>query len=189
MENERIPEEVARPQPKKRTSFRRAALVAAGLAFGGEHAEAQPIVPSDTAHATEVQKTASEKAAEQKEALRARLESFRWVTGITSDLAYTKPDELYTNTFTPEFIDWILAFEFADAQAREEVLGIGVPDLAHAILESAPPSEKFNSLFQVAELRYRIENGKYATIQKEMSKGDAERYIQLLKDTRTEREP
>lgn len=174
MENEhRIPEEATRPQPK-RTSFRRAAMMAAGLALGGEGAVAEPTGSPETRTTTEVSQAVPDKAKESKEKLHARLESITWVTGITSDIAYTKPDNLYTNKFTPEFIEWLLARGFANE-----------------VLQCNPTTDSFHftTVFMTFELLFQRETGQVAYRQQKMTPEDAKRHIQFLKDAEFSREP
>lgn len=176
MEKEhRIPEEATRPQPK-RTSFRRAAMIAAGLAFGGEGVAAEPTGSPETRATTEASHAAPEKAAEKKEALRlrARLESFTWVTGLASDPTYAKPDGMYYNKLTPEFIDWLIA-----------------RDLGDDILKWNPVSEThdFESVLMGTEKFFRAETRREARITKKMDTKSAESFIQTLKDNKELLEP
>lgn len=184
MEKEhRIPEEATRPQPK-RTSLRRAAMMAAGLALGGETAAAEPpIGSSETRATTEASQAAPDKAKEATERLRARLESFTFITGLHHEKGIavsegTRPDNMYKNAFTSEFIDWLLKFHMESGESAAEEL-----------LRCDGASEKFMVALIPAELRFRIDNpGASTRVSTKMRRQDAETYIQFLKDTEIERE-
>ncbi len=162
------PDKEKQPRPK-RDRVRRALILATGLTLHGELAQGQPTPSYDTKQTTETQPT-KPKETNEKEALRARLESFTFITGIV-DPKFANPDDMYTNKFTPEFIDWLLAGRFAEQ-----------------ILQSRPPSEQFNNILQSTEAVFISQTQRNPRIQEKMSKENAETYIQFLKDTEIVRE-